>query len=743
MTIRTTRSLARSMVRMLTLLLFSLLVLMALYVSAGRQLVPLLANYKDNLEQRLQTELGMTVRIGGLSAEWLRFVPRFVLDDLALGDNNALQLQRVSLTPSLVQSIRQRRLVIASTTIESLDIRFDQQADGRWLLAGFYGGGPAPDPELIFQLLTRLARLELTDTRIRFTDLDRRTSQFEQASLQLQSEGGQHNVRLLAQWQESREALRLEAVLQGQTLAGLSGDVYLRLPEADYATFLPASTTVPVSAAGDGDSSTVDIDTLTMEGELWTSFATGRLQELIFRGSTSLSLEAGSDAAGYTSLALDRLGLAGFYVRRRPGATGWQFYADDLAFEHAGQSWPRGDFMLELEPGVAAELRADVIDVGIVSRVLRDLPLGEAVENELSSFNPRGQLRNSRLNISFQDNQPGLLQLVTNIRDGGITAHRGVPSLWGVSGYAELAFDAVAVTGDGFVEVDSNDLSMHLPNLFNDVWDYHRVNGRVGVHIAGGEDKLIRLSSGVIVAESDIIDGRAQFATEIHRGDDAYVELELKVGALRADISQKSPYLPTAPGAPQSVQDVLAWVDTAVRGGEGAGSGLVYRGRVGRDSDPEERTLQMFFRVTDGTLKFDPAWPQLDELDGYVSINNGAVDIVAEGGSTLGIGFNASRASVRPNPGGGSWLTVSGQGRGSAAQGLQYLQQTPVTEGVGQYFSSWQAEGDTDIELALSFPLGIANAKPAVSLSFAFADNKLFIPEYQLPLENLSGQLFY
>jgi len=115
----------------------------------------------------------------------------------------------------------------------------------------------------------------------------------------------------------------------------------------------------------------------------------------------------------------------------------------------------------------------------------------------------------------------------------------------------------------------------------------------------------------------------------------------------------------------------------------------------------------MFFRVADGTLKFDPAWPQLDELDGFVSINNGIVDIVAEAGSTLGIQFDASRATVRPNPGGGSWLTVSGQGRGSAAQGLQYLQQTPVTEGVGQYFSSWQAEGDTDIELALSIPLYI------------------------------------
>lgn len=744
MILRTTRNLTRSVLRMLTLLLFTLLVLMALYVSAGRQLVPLLADYKDNLEQRLETELGMPVTIGSLSGEWLRFVPRFVIEDLSIGNNSTLQLQHVSLTPALLESLRQRRLVIASTNIEALDIHFDQQTDGRWVLAGFSSSGVAPDPELLFQLVTRLARLELTDTRIRFTDLDGRLSQFEQAALQLQSDGSQHQARLQAQWQESRQSLQLEAMLQGQTLSQLSGELYLRLPDADYSVFLPANASLPLPIPGaEANSNSLGVESLFLQGELWSSLFNGSLQELTFRGQTSMQLNSRSGDA-HTLLALERLGVAGFFMRRRVGNAGWQFYIDDLAFEHEGQLWPSGDFQIELEPGVSALLQAEVIDVGILSRVLRDLPLGAGVQNEIRSFNPRGQLYNLKLTSGFEGGRPSVLNLTTNVRQGGITAHRGVPSFWGVEAYAEFDFDAVAIRGQGFVEVDSSDMSMHLPRLFNDVWDYDRVNGRVGVRIDGGDETTVRLASSVIIAESEIVSGRAQFATEIHRGEENYVDLELKVGALQADISRKTPYLPTAPGAPRSAQTVLSWVNNAVLGGEGAGSGLVYRGRVQRGSVPAERTLQMFFRVADGALKFDPAWPQLDELDGYVSINNGAVDIVAEGGSTLGIQFNASRASVRPNENGsGSWLTVSGHGRGSAAQGLQYLQQTPVTEGVGQYFSSWQAEGDTDIELALSFPLAIENAKPAVSLSFAFENNKLFIPEYQLPLEELSGRLSY
>lgn len=725
------------------MLLFTLLVLMALYVSAGRQLVPLLADYKDSLGQRLESELGMAVSIGTLTGEWLQFAPRFVLEDLVIGEQNALRLQRVSLAPSLLESVRQRRLVIASTIIESLDIRFDQQRDGRWLLAGFSNLGPGPDPELVFQLLTRLSRLDLTDTRIGFTDLDGRLSQFEQASLQLQSVAGQHQVRLQAQWQESRDALQLEARLQGQSLAQLSGEIYLRMPDADYTTFLPASATLPAPVAGTQDRNAIGMSSLSMQGELWADLAEGSLQQVTFRGQSSFTLDASTEAGERSTITLEQLSTGGVFAQRRETADGWDIYVDDLAFEHDAQSWPRSDLMLVLHPGVAAELRADVIDIGILARVLGAMPLPAQLRDEVNSFNPRGQLQNVRLAASLPDNQPGVLELSGNLRDAGISAHRGAPSLWGIDGYAELSFDAATARGDGFVEVDSSALAMHLPNLFNDVWNYDRVNGRVGIRINDDDGSAVRLASSVIVAESDIVSGRAQFAVAVHTGDERYIDLDLKVGALRADVSRKTPYLPTAPGAPRSAQGVLAWVNSAVLGGEGAGSGLVYRGRVQRGAASGERTLQMFFKVSDGILKFDPAWPQLDELDGYVSINNGAVDIVAEAGSTLGIRFDASRGSVRPNPGGGSWLTVSGQGRGSAAQGLQYMQQTPVTEGVGQYFANWQAEGDTDIELALNIPLYIENARPTVALSFAFEDNKLFIPEFDLPLEQLSGRLTY
>lgn len=747
MILRTTRAVAASVLRALTILLLIMLVGLALYVSVGRQLAPRVTDYKDWLEQRLSQELGMSVSIGQLSGEWLQFTPRFVLQDVQLGDVAALQLQQVALTPALLESLQQGRLVIANTAIEALDISFNQLPDGRWQLAGLTGLGPAPDPEVIFQLLTRLTRLSLDDTRLQFTGSDGRRSALEQASLDLQSESGLHRLTIRADAPGSRGVLQVDAELTGAALTDLSGQLYVNLPLADYSVFMPDFAMAPDAVA--------DVVAAEVAGELWVELTQGRANNLVFRGQGGLDIVSVPDALpgltiqpGQSSqpeqrLALDNMQIAGLHIQHEVERDIWTLYADDMTFEVGGQVWPAGDVALNFQPGAAAEVRFDVLDVGVASRVLTALPIDQRVIDELLGFNPRGQLQHLNLNASFADNMLTGIRLVSNIEQGAISAFRGAPSFWGVDGYAEFNFDVASASGDGFVEVDSPALSMHLPNLFNDIWNYDRVNGRVGFRVNAGPDGNIRIASGVMVVESDIVNARGQFATEIQFGDNRYIELEMKLGALQADVSRKTQYLPTAPTAPRSVQGVLEWVDDAVLAGDGAGSGLIFRGRVQRGAAPEERTLQMFYSVSDGTLKFDPAWPALEELDGFVLIDNGEVDITAQAGSTLGIDFNSSVASVRPNPGGGRWLTVSGQGRGSAAQGLQYLQQTPVTEGIAQYFSDWTAEGDTDIELALSIPLYIEGASPAVSLAFQFADNRLFIPEYDLQLDDVAGRLIY
>lgn len=76
------------------------LVLLALYVSLGRELTPLLAEYQTELEARAQAALGMPLRIARLEGRWQNFAPVLVAHDVSLGEaDSSLRLEQVRVIP--------------------------------------------------------------------------------------------------------------------------------------------------------------------------------------------------------------------------------------------------------------------------------------------------------------------------------------------------------------------------------------------------------------------------------------------------------------------------------------------------------------------------------------------------------------------------------------------------------------------------------------------------------------------
>ena len=79
-----------------------LLVLLALYVSLGRELVPLVAEYRGELETRASEALGMPVHVGNLDGSWSALAPILAARDVVVGDGaNALHLDQVRVVPDL------------------------------------------------------------------------------------------------------------------------------------------------------------------------------------------------------------------------------------------------------------------------------------------------------------------------------------------------------------------------------------------------------------------------------------------------------------------------------------------------------------------------------------------------------------------------------------------------------------------------------------------------------------------
>ena len=739
-----------------------LLLLLAVYVSLGRQLMPYAVNYRADVESRLEAATGQQVRIGALSGSWSGLNPLLSLQQVLISPPSGLDsgatllIDTLSLEVDVLASVLARQVVLHNVDLQGPEFTVVEMEDGRWQLQGFaMPTEPGLTPDQLLELVSRFQELSLSDVTFTVERQDGRRTVFERSHLQLRNRGDQHYLYLDIVQGASDSTLSIAAELSGNTVRALSGDVYVRIPQGDYSQL-----------ATGRYADVIDLQALAGGGELWLQFSAGVLN--IVQGNVSLGRALLSPADQPAAVELSDV-RSQFFLRRNSAvqssdqsAHSWELWLDDLSFQWDALRWRESDLYVSYSPEDSVQLLADSFNLGIATALVNQFDvLNPVADTQLAEHNPRGELHNLDLLWSLpgvaavastqpqvpESNAPaegGTLTLSANLDDVSFSARGAAPALWGVDGYAQLTFDAAARTLAGMVEVDSSRFMIQLPQLFNDAWAYDYVNGRVNFALDMTEGQHLRLASSPIVARSEVIDGRAQFATEFRRtaDDELTSNLELMVGALQADVSGKSIYLPRGPAVRDNLRNVMDWLDGAILGGIATHSGAIYRGSVLPGSTPEEKTLQMYYNVEGGTLLFDSQWPALENLLGQVVISDRNVDIQMQSGESLGIGFDATTASIRPGTDEiSSLLSVSGRGRGLAQQGLRYLQETPVTRGFGSYLASWQATGEVGLNLELQIPLGQTDSIPQVDVALELLDNSLFMPEFDLNFSELGGQL--
>lgn len=735
-------------------LALTLLMVVAVYVSVGRQLLPYAAQYREDVEASLSASLGQQVQIGLLEGSWRRFNPVLSLQQVLIfpavssPSEQLVQLDNITLELDAFGSLLQRRLVLRAVDIHNPELTLHEDANGRWQLSGFAMNPDAPmDLDQMLALASRVSNLSLSDLRLTLLRQDGRRSSFERSDLRLQNRGAQRFLSLELTQPGVAAPLVFAAELTGASMAELSGTLYASLPQTDYSEMLQGL------ALGEQ----LRLGALAGGGQVWATLQVGRLETV--QGSMALDAVGVERLEGGPAVALDAA-RADFFLRRLENAAGWEVWARDLSLQQESVAWESSIAYVQLVPQDYVELKADRLDLGFLNALVTRLDLlPPATDAQLTEHNLRGDLQQLALRWQFpaaagsgesavapDASAAPRLTLSANLSDVSLNARNGVPSLWGMDGYVEMTLDASAQQLRGLAEVDSSRFMMQLPDLFTDIWTFDRVNGRVNFSLDLTQGQHLRLASSVIVAENDMLKGHARFATDFRKTSDTdrAATLELMVGLAEADISRKAVYLPRGPKVRDNLRNVMNWIDGAIVGGRAFNSGLIYRGSMLPGAAPESRTLQLVFNVEEGTLVYGRDWPALEQLQGHVVIADRNIDIHVGSGETLGLAFDATSAAIRPDAQGqGSWLSVTGLGRGTAEEAIDFLAQAPATRGVGSLLQNWEGGGTVNVGLGLSFPLAVPSATPVVDVAVQLQDNSLFIPEFDLRFDGIAGALNY
>ena len=699
------------------------LVLAAFYVSLGRELVPLVAEYRLDAEDKAREALAMPVQIGALEGLWQGFSPVLTAHDVAVGEGaGALQLDQVRVVPDVLGSLLARQLRVARLEVDGLQLVLEQDAQGQWALKGLPQRNPAAPLDLAQTLrqLQVVKRLSLLNSQVTLQAYAQPARTLTYVNLSLLNGPVRQRLdgRLLLPDGQPL-ALQVRTRLRAERWQDAQVDVYLSLPQSDWAAWVPASLLAQWR-----------LEQLQLGGEVWLAWAKGQVQRVVSR------LHAPQIQAGYAereSVALHNLTLNGYFSRTEQG---FKLLLDDLAFSRDDKRW--GDVRLALtQQAESAELQeqwllsADRLDLAPLQPLVAALaPLPDNALALLAQLKPHGTLQNIQLDYRPRLTDSKRLQFAANLQRIGFAAYLGSPAAENVSG--SISGDL----GQGELRVDSEDFSLHLDTLFPLPWHYKTAKARLTWQL---DEQAFTLRSPYlqVVGEEGPVAG--DFLIRLRRDPAEEDYMDLRVGLRNGDARFTEKYLPSR--SPGMSHDLDAWLKAAIRSGAVDEGYFQYQGSLNKGAEAAARSISLFFAVHDAELAFQPGWPSLREGRGRVLIEDSGVRVELAQGRILDSQVrNAQAVIATALPGQPPRLLLDAELDSSVVDALQILQQAPI--GTAPTFAGWSGDGALAGKLKLDLPLrkGLA---PAVVVDFATADAQLSLPSPPLQFTQLQGAFRY
>ena len=725
-----------------TTLVAVLLVLLTSYLVGGRILISIFSRDTSFFEERIVEYTGVPVSVDALTGSFDGLNPKLRVDGLRLlvgasasiqnENNSALVFDNATIVLDVLRTILERRWILDDFTVETLEIVVEQSIDGRWRLAGFDSrGGDELDFSELFQSLRRISYLNLSNVSIKFVTNQGATFDLINGKAAIQNRGDSHFLHIDANLDESDNLIALSFEVTGDELDEIDGRVHLEFPEADY-----SEPFIGQSIGG------VNIGEIQGSGSFWLDIENGQFS----KGVAEIQLNSFSLAGlGREAITFGEISGTSSFIFDNPNNE-WDLSFSDMSLHWGNHLLQPFNIKASYVPSESLSLRADQIDLALISQFLSESELLSESDGEtLLGYGLSGKLENFNLLVPLQDGVDNQFFLQSNIADIEIDSFRGSPAMAGLNGYVEASFDEASLVSVGFAEIESQGFSINLPNIFSNTWDYDRVNGRLNFQLDLNDGTKLDLASSVIFVESEAIDGQVIFSLKDHReaGAERDAEIELIVGATRADAASKYLYLPDGPNIKQNVRSTMDYLNEAILQGDIIRAGILYRGSTLPNAASYEKTFQSHFVLSNSEFRFSDEWPVVTGISGTVSTDDNNTDIKVNSASSLGVGILNVIGKIRKDEVGENLLQLSGDINAETSIGLNYLRNIPVNDGFTAAVSNWEAEGDFHGSLDLDVPLDLANNTAEIRLDLSLEKNSLTIPDYSLIFDNLSGPIVY
>lgn len=708
-------------------LLVAWLLAAAAYVSLGRQLVPVVADYQAELVAKAETLSGRHIELRSLSGEMQGSQPVLTLRGLRVHENAdpdspvLFDLDDVTARLDVWRSLWLRRPVMDALQIRGLALALSEDEQGQWHLQGL--GERTRQVGGLEQALAALRehhRITLLDTSVQVSPFGELQWRFEHGEMTLlNGQGWQRLDGRLSLPDGERLRWQVSALVPGSNLDAASFGFFLELPASDWSRWLPADWL-----------ERAHLRQLTLGGRFWGNWQDARLQLL---QGTLVAPEIALQTQTSQPVLND------LFVRfdYRDDGDLQQLAVQDLSMHLGEDVWPTTNLQGQRQRSSGNwSLALDRLQLDRAALWVTTLAPDQPVATLLSELAPEGTLR--RLSASGQgamtDLQP--LQFSAALEQVGVQAFHNAPAISGVTGTVSGSPAA------GELRVDSQSWSMQLPHLFPQAWEYDRARG--ALHWRWSHEQGLQLNApGMAVSGPQ---GQASAMLDLHLPPKGQMPtMDLRVALRNSSAEHHQPYLPLR--APAFSPALAKWLAASEARGQVPLAIFEYTGSLLKGATPEERQIGLYIQLRDGRLHFQPGWPALTELDGDMLLRDGELTVSSRHARLLdSVSTEAQARAQLLHRSAPAVLSVESNFTGPLSDALRLMQDGPLAELTGNPLAGWRGEGSLSGTLGLSIPLQ-RSAEPAVQLEVELNSDvqasRLEIPVLQAPIESASGHLHF
>ena len=687
--------------------LLVVLILAAAAVGVVNQMLPLVERNPQKVAQWLTERVGQPVAFTHARAEWTRRGPRFILDDLRIGEGDRLlDIGRAELLVAVYSGLLPGA-PLTELKVRDLSLALEQGDDSRWRMVGLpFQPLPGVDPLDTLEALGEL-QVERAHLVVR-SPAFRRELSLPRVDLRLRVAGSQLKAGLQAWAVNGGTPMTAVVDLERGTWSGQlwAGGEALKLD--DWSPLL-ADTGLVVAGSGSVD--------------LWARIDAQRIMDVRSRAEFApLALGARKPWRTKPDGTLDSPPVAferaDLLARWQVDANGWQLHAPELHFHESGRREPRSFDGLWLAGGKRFALQAPRMDLAparALATLSGQVPAG--LREWLREAAPDGEIRNVRV-----QGQDATWSGSATLGAIGWRPYGKQPGVQGLSGSA--AFDQ----SGGVFRMGEGPVRFTWPS-FRQPLDL-RVAGTLGWWRSGGLWTVG--ASGLRIRGDDFgVLARA----ELHfpgQGRKPRLDLAAQVEPFTVQTAKKFWVVGKMPPA------TIDWLDNGLQ------AGTVEQGRAvlgGELSDWPFRDGQGRFdaraRVTQAQVEFNREWPVAQALDLDVAFDGPGMSLEGSG-EILGNRVARVAGGIADFRDPRLVLDIDAAGRGESLQALMLA--SPLRKRYEEHLLNASIRGPATVALALDLPLAARLGGRRIEGTIDLADAALSDPRWGIAFTQVQGR---